>query len=162
MSITETAQTKSKKAVDEAEKSVAKLNKDMAEIAGEQTDKLASTAQDRASDFVGSVKNAVHASADSFRKDGYTAVGDMIERFAGGTEAVDDRIGAINTADAANSVQSFIREKPLLAFGGLAAVGFVLAAAMQKTASDRQQPAQPGPQTAKGSRTAAPSGGRQY
>lgn len=106
-------------------------NKAAAEKVGEHVDAAAHRTQEHAVDFIGSLRNAAGAATGQLREDGFTSIANLIDNAAGNIDRVEHRVDGANTADMANSVQEFIRKKPLIAFGGLAVAGFLTAAAMQ-------------------------------
>ncbi len=136
MSKTDTVRKVGRDAAMEAEKTLNKANKAAAEAVGERVDSAASATQGHATDFIESLRHAVSAASEKLRGDGYSTVANLVDKAAGQAGVAESRVEELNTVKISNSVQQFIREKPLIAFGGLALAGFLAAAAMQKAHHD--------------------------
>jgi hypothetical protein len=136
MTAYETARSNGKEALRQASSTVEKLHKEAAEISAEKVDELAGSARDHAVDFTASMRRAFHAGAESLRDDGYESIGDFIDMATARTKEAESRIGDFNPAGVSNQVSEFVRERPLIAYGGLALAGFLLAAAARKQVSD--------------------------
>jgi len=126
----------SREAINEAEKTLHKANNATAEIVSEQVDKAARATQGQTKDFISSVRAAIDAGSKQLKEDGYGTAANLVDRAVSQTAKAESRVEDVDTAEIANNVQQFIREKPLIAFGGLALAGFVVAAAMQKSNAD--------------------------
>lgn len=123
-------------ALENTEKALNTANKAAAEMVAEKVKTTASSTQSHTIDFVESMRGAILAGSESLRKDGYTTAANLIDNTAGRIDQVETQVEGINPAKVSHSVQGFIREKPLIAFGGLALAGFIAAAAMQKAHDD--------------------------
>lgn len=138
-----TARTQMKKTGAKAASGAAEIlraaNKAAAETVSERLNDKAQRTQAEAVDFIGSIRNAVKAATNQLRIDGHATAANLIENATDNINRLEHRVDDFNTARVSNSVQEFIRQKPMVAFGGIALAGFLAAAAMQAARDESKQ-----------------------
>ncbi|QMW24088.1 hypothetical protein [Sandaracinobacteroides saxicola] len=99
----------------------------LASKAGEKARDWADSGKGKAADALGSAAEATRGVADKLAETRAAPVADFARKAAAGLEDVSATLKEKSVDDLAGDVRSFVKEKPAIAIGVAAVVGFVLA-----------------------------------
>lgn len=90
-------------------------------------------------DFCRTIVRALRRGGDEFRDEGYATVAGLVDDVAGKAEEMTEDIDDFDMRSAADRVEDFVRERPLVAYGALAIGGFLVANALQSASRHRRE-----------------------
>ena len=115
----------------EAAQSAARVADEAIDNSMQQLNAATRQGQSQVEDLVRSVGRAVEAASSSLEQDGYPGSAGYVRAAANGLSQAADEVDGFDTRSITSRVENFVREKPLIAAGGLALAGFVIASALR-------------------------------
>lgn len=112
-------------------RSVSKTADDYIDSARESADSYVNRGKSQAEDAVRSVGRALEAGCQSLEDDGYPGTAGYVRAAASGLHQAADQVDGFDAKSLTGRAERFVREKPIIAMGGLALAGFVLASIMK-------------------------------
>lgn len=89
--------------------------------------------------FCLSIINALRRGGDGLREDGYATVAGLVDDVATRAEEMTEEIDELDLRSTRERVEDFVRERPVMAYGTLALVGFLAANALQSASHHRHE-----------------------
>lgn len=99
--------------------------------ARDAANEMADQGKNQAKDVVRSLGRALEAGYQSLEDDGYPGTAGYVRAAAQGLHGAADSVDGFDTRSITQRVEGFVREKPLIAAGGLALAGFILASVVK-------------------------------
>lgn len=140
MSIKDSVQDTTHEVMEKAERKIGAFADKAYETGKAQAEHVVTEQRNAFKRFAMTIVRALRSGSDELRTEGYATVAGLVDDVATKAESMTDEIDDLDMRSTTERVESFVRERPLVAYGAIALAGFLVANTLQAASQHRATP----------------------